>query len=229
MNTFGLMFGLPENGGTCPGATCGNGGCLDVKDGRKRPTCYMAKLVDTYKGVGPVLDKNTEMLKGKSVEEMKVVLRATVQEFSKKAGGFPYFRLHYSGDFFSVDYAQAWAEVMLEFPDITFWAYTRSFRTQTTIVETLAKVPNLTLFLSADPVNGEQALALFEKLKDDHKNLGLAWLGDEPPDKEKYRWVTCPELSGKVKNTDESGACAKCRLCVNNYKVRVKNIHFPPN
>lgn len=230
MNTFGLMYGLPENGGTCPGATCGKGGCLDVKDGNKLPTCYMSKVTTAYKAVGNVLAKNTDMLKDKSVDEMTVILKATIQEFIRKnKGDLLYFRLHYSGDFYSVDYAKAWVAAMLHFPNVHFWVYTRSFRTQTEIVESLLTVPNLTLFLSADEVNSEKALEIYEKYKDNHNNLGLAWLGNEPPDKEKYRWVTCPELSGKVKNTAESGACAKCKLCVNNYKVRVKNIHFPPN
>src|SRR4051812_7210748 len=78
-NTFGLMYGLPENGGTCPGATEGKGGCLEIRDGNKRPTCYMAKVVQIYKAVGTRLTENTEALVGKSLEEMESVLTDTVE------------------------------------------------------------------------------------------------------------------------------------------------------
>ena len=59
-NTFGLLHGLPKNGGTCVGATCGKGGCLDTRDGLKRKTCYVEKLTQIYKGVGNVLKYNSE-------------------------------------------------------------------------------------------------------------------------------------------------------------------------
>lgn len=227
-NTFGLMYGLPENGGTCPGATTGNGGCLYIRDGLKRETCYMAKITAIYKQVGVVLADNTASLQGKTIEEMTDVCRATIQEFIRKNGNeLLYFRLHYSGDFFSVEYAQAWATVIKEFPDVKFWVYTRSFREDFNCVHALLGIPNLTLFLSCDPSNYEAAFTLYDQLKDTHNNLGLAWLGDNAPDKEHFRWVTCPEVSGKVKNTKDAGACSKCRLCVDNYKIRVKNIHFP--
>lgn len=223
-NTFGLSYGLPENGGTCPGATTGQGGCLDVRDGLKRPTCYMAKITQIYKAVGNVLRENTAQVSGKTIEEIKTVCRETIQAFILKSKGEDlYFRLHYSGDFFSKEYTQAWAEIIAEFPDVQFWVYTRSDEH----AELLLGIKNLTLFLSCDPVNFDKMLAIYERNKDNHPNIGMAWLGVNAPDPAKYRWVKCPEITGKVKNTDEVGACSKCRLCVDNYKIRVKNIEFP--
>src|ERR1017187_133807 len=61
-NTFGLNFGLPINGGTCPGATSGAGGCLNIRDGCKRETCYMAKVTQIYKAVANTLQVNTDMV-----------------------------------------------------------------------------------------------------------------------------------------------------------------------
>jgi hypothetical protein len=219
-NTFGLMYGLPENGGTCPGATLGKGGCLDVRDGHKRSTCYMAKITQIYKAVGVKLTENTELLKGKSYTEMVEILRATVQNFvDKNEESAWFFRLHYSGDFFSPEYTKAWATVIGEFPKVKFWVYTRSHD----LVHYLIDCTNLTLFLSVDPVNWESGRKVFEQFKE-RPNIGLAWLGGETP--AEFRWVTCPETSGVINNTKEQGACAKCRLCIDRYKSKVRNINF---
>jgi hypothetical protein len=215
-----LNFGLPENGGTCPGATLGRGGCLDVRDGKQRPTCYMAKVTQVYKKVGDILEHNTALFRGKSELEMTEILRKSMLvfcAFNLKENWR--FRLHYSGDFFSTEYAKAWATVIKENPEVRFWVYTRSFD----LVPILVECPNLTLMLSADSVNKDRAVELYNKYKD-KPNVGLAWLGLDSPAGEK--WVTCPETSGRLKNTDERGACATCRLCVDNYKSKVRNIKF---
>jgi hypothetical protein len=130
--------------------------------------------------------------------------------------------LHYSGDFFSEDYTKAWAKVIAEFPNVRFWVYTRS----AAYVEHLLGLKNLTVFLSCDAVNFNTMLEIYNKHKDTYANLAMAWLGRDAPDPKTYRWVKCPEITGKVKNGDE-GACSKCRLCIDNYKIRVKNIEFP--
>lgn len=39
------------------------------------------------------------------------------------------FRIHESGDFYSERYMRAWFKVAAMFPDVTFFAYTKSFRT----------------------------------------------------------------------------------------------------
>ena len=224
-NTFGLMYGLPENGGTCPGATTGKGGCLDVRDGLKRQTCYMAKITAIYKAVGNVLATNTAMLQGKTVDEMETICKATITEFIRKSKNADlYFRLHYSGDFFSVEYAEAWARVIRDFPQVRFWVYTRSHD----MIDPLLGLDNITVFLSCDPSNFEKVQKIFNEKKEKHKNLGMAYMGNDVPKLEgSDRFITCPEITGKVKNTDTVGACAKCRMCVDNYKIRVKNIQFP--
>lgn len=222
LNTFGLNYGLPENGGTCIGATLGKGGCLEIRDGNKRPTCYMAKVTQIYKGVANRLKNNTDLLKDKSIEEMVDILSATVEEFIKKNKGKNlFFRLHYSGDFFSEDYARAWAITCNKFPQVRFWVYTRSHEYAQYFTET----KNLTFFFSVDPVNYKNAREIYRRYE--HlPNFGMAWMGGNPPEPEVNRWVTCPETSGKLKNTPERGACSTCRLCVDNYRNKVKNIKF---
>lgn len=220
-NSFGLNFGLPEDGGTCPGATCGTGGCLNVRDGKKRVTCYMHTITNIYKATKQSLHRNTSTLKSlTTVTEIIPIIEQLVQTFLKHdKNKAPFFRIHYSGDFYSREYAEAWKAVILKYPQIRFWAYTRSLN----LVEVFAGVENISLFISADPVNQEAAFALFEKLKG-HPNIGICWMGDEPP--KTYRWVACPEVTGKIKNGD-TGACAKCRLCVDRYISRLHNIQFP--
>lgn len=219
-NTFGLNYGLPANGGTCPGATLGGGGCLDVRDGLKRPTCYMAKVTQIYKAVGARLQQNTDLLVGKTIAEMEDVLRKMVQAFVDNNDRQHWFmRLHYSGDFFSTDYAQAWVTVIKEFPEVRFWVYTRSFD----VVEYLVDCENLTVFMSVDPVNKDRALVIYQRFRE-KPNLGMAWLGPGAP--VDHRWVVCPETSGVIANTNESGACARCRLCVDRFRSKVRNIQF---
>lgn len=226
-NTFGLLHGLPQNGGTCIGATCGTGGCLDTRDGKKRKTCYVEKIISIYKGVGTVLTENTAALQNKTKDEMVVILRDMVQNFVKKTKDDKLlkFRLHWAGDFMSEDYVSAWVTVIKEFPKVRFWTYTRSFVKSDEFIEPLLSCKNLSLFLSCDPINFEKAKALYKKYAA-YSNLGLAWLGEKPPEAQLFRWVICPETSGKVKNTKDCGACAKCRLCVDNYKSKIKNIRF---
>lgn len=225
-NTFGLYHGLPEQGGTCPGATVGEGGCMAIRDGLVRKTCYVEKLAQIYPAFANRIRGNSDMLVGKTKEEMVVLLEATVNSFVKKSKDNLNFRLHTSGDFFSLEYAEAWAEVMKKFPNVRFWAYTRSFIPAANYVAPLIGIPNLSLYLSCDPNNYEEAEKVFDQYKDQMASLGLAWLGADAPNTEKNRWVKCPANSGKIKNEDTKGACAKCRLCVDRFKIRTKNIQF---
>lgn len=220
-NTFGLNFGLPKTGGTCPGATTGEGGCFELKkkDG-KQLVCYVDKLTKIYPAVGNTLALNTELLREATQSEMESLLTELIEEFkSKNKPEFWFFRLHWSGDFFSAAYAKAWVVVVNKFPEVYFWVYTRSHG----YVKYFQKCENITVYLSIDPVNVIEGLAVFDQFKK-HPRIGLAWLGEG--EIAGYKFVTCPETSGKLKNTEQQGACARCRLCVDNYVTKVKNIRF---
>jgi hypothetical protein len=62
-------------------------------------------------------------------------------------------RIHISGDFDSVAYINSWRARLLERPDITAWAYTRSWRVPALLpaLEELRALPNFQLFASMDP------------------------------------------------------------------------------
>lgn len=66
------------------------------------------------------------------------------------------FRIHDSGDFFSIEYVFAWIQIIREHPEISFWAYTRSWRVAELLpaLEQLREMPNLQLFASVDPETG---------------------------------------------------------------------------
>ena len=137
------------------------------------------------------------------------------------------FRIHWDGDFYSVAYAKAWAQVIRANPDITFWAYTRSFVGRVNVVPVLAGIPNLALYLSADVHNAAAA----RRVADAHPSVRIAWCGatwDEARTVAdtvgELPGVRCPENTRKVPlvSDDGRGACDTCGLCVHGRK----NIQF---
>jgi hypothetical protein len=223
-NTVGFSYGLLEDGGTCPGATTGVGGCLEVKEGRVRPTCYMAKITAIYKNVGKNLRENTEAVDAVEHEGKVALFDNTIVKFKSSCKPEHWFyRLNYSGDFKNEAWAKAWSEAIKKHPDVKFWVYTRSYW----LAHILADCENLALYLSIDPVNKDKVLEAYEPLKD-KKNVALAWLdykGEHKP--EGVKFINCPETSGKIKNTPDQGGCAKCKLCFTyNDKVKLRHIGF---
>jgi len=216
-NTFSITQGKPEHGGSCPGATEGDGGCLDV--------CYDCNLRKLYKAYAAVEDKNFALLKGKSREEIYPILKNTLTAWKLTQGANkPYFRLHTGGDMYDEEYTHAWAKVIEESSAIRFWTYTRSLFA----VPILARLDNLTLFLSCDPVNKDQVLQVYDQYK--HRpNVAVAWMGNAPPELKDKDMLVCPEVTKKLKNTKDIGACARCRACIDRplKSGKIRHIQFP--
>lgn len=65
----------------------------------------------------------------------------------------PCFRIHVSGDFHTVQYAEAWIRICQAFPQTLFWGYTRSWAAPELRepLERLRDQPNIQLFASVDP------------------------------------------------------------------------------
>jgi hypothetical protein len=61
-------------------------------------------------------------------------------------------RIHVSGDFDSIEYIQNWVMRLQARPDVTAWAYTRSWRVPSLLLylEMLRALPNVQLFASMD-------------------------------------------------------------------------------
>lgn len=202
-NAFGLPSGKSYS---CPYATTV---CEKV--------CYAGKIEKVRKSVMALLVSNFEQLQNATESEMTGLIREMVADFSaecERKNGQKAFRIHWDGDFFSAEYARAWATVIREFPDVQFWAYTRSF----VYVPILTGIPNLALYLSVDRDNLEWAKttrkenpgvmwAFLSQTFEDGKSQMLA-LGNKPG-------AACPELKGQIPLiTPSGGACITCGLCV---------------
>lgn len=205
-NAFALPAG---NMYSCPGATSI---CEKV--------CYANKLERIYKGFRDVVLHNWELLKDANLETMQTLIHAMISEFVEETDRIiargnkaTYdFRIHIDGDFFSRDYAKAWANVMRDFPNVSFWAYTRTFD----VVDILAGIDNLSLYLSADADNIVKANAIAAEFP----SVNIATLADtfdEARDtiidntRKAYR---CPENGGRMPLISPKGsACIACGVC----------------
>lgn len=205
-------FGLPS-GASCPGATvlC-------------RKVCYANRAERRRTEVARAMDRNLAALQacGDDVETMATLLRNVVQTSvsAMHRHDVPLiFRIHWDGDFFSLAYAQAWATVIAEHPDVQFWAYTRSFDA----VPTLAELPNLQLYLSADAFNFGAALDVATRFPQVRLAvMAINFRGAEALHRATNRpaAVRCPENAKRLPLTvtgrdgKRKGACAACGLCL---------------
>ena len=208
-NAFGLLSGAAYS---CPGQTSV---CESV--------CYAGKLENIFKGFRAVMESNWNAVKNASYGDLVMSLNALIAEFRVKCdkrGKSRVFRIHHDGDFFSRTYAAAWADVVKRNPDVQFWAYTRSFVPGANVVDLLADIPNLTLYLSVDADNRRFA----EVIREEYPNILLAVLADTAADAaEEMAFLTgtnkpgaaCPEVMGRIPLiTANGGACFSCGLCI---------------
>lgn len=201
-NTFGLPAGKAYS---CPGATSV---CESV--------CYAGKLEKVFPSVKKNLLHNWALLKDEDLQGMYSLLSEMVAEFKAecvKKNAPMLFRIHWDGDFFSDDYAQAWRLVIEEQPDIQFWVYTR-VKSAALILKDIA---NLSLYYSTDSENKSIGLTL----KKDH-GVKLAYLAKnfaigQADMKEMIGrpGAKCPENKKAIPLISQQGsACVSCSLCV---------------
>lgn len=208
-NSFGLPSGLAFS---CPGQTsiCGK-------------VCYAGKLEKIYSGVKNVLMHNWELLKDADILTMETLIHGMISDFvaetdkiiSKGDVATYDFRIHWDGDFFSRDYATAWANVIKAFPNVTFWAYTRTFAGNVNVIDILAGIDNLNLYLSADADNIISANAIAEQY-----GVSIATLADTFAEAKETilnrsrKTYNCPENGGRIPLISSKGsACIACGIC----------------
>lgn len=201
-NTFGLPSGKAYS---CPGATSV---CETI--------CYAGKLEKVFKGVRQVLLSNYEQLTNTDLLGMTVLIGEMISEFKaecEKRGAEKLFRIHWDGDFFSEEYAIAWAAVIEMNKDVQFWAYTRS----DFAVQYLYELDNLSLYFSADSANCELAWEMKRQY-----GVKLAYLAKDFAtgkkdfnEKQEKSAIPCPENNRKLPMISEKGsACVACSQCV---------------
>ena len=201
-NTFGLPAGKAYS---CPGATTV---CETV--------CYAGKLEKIFPGVKKNLLHNWELLKDADGVTMSSLLNEMIDEFivdCNKRNAPKLFRIHWDGDFFNDTYTMAWKEVILNYPDIQFWVYTR-VKSAALI---LKGTQNLSLYYSTDSENKEIGV----ELKKDH-GIRLAYLAKNfAIGQADMKALTnrpgakCPENLKAIPLISAKGsACVSCSLCV---------------
>lgn len=213
-NAFGIPSGTAF---ACPGATSF---CERI--------CYAGKLEKIYKGVKNVLVSNFETLLYADylmgVDGMAELLNAMIVDFvsetnnriAKGKTATMDFRIHWDGDFFSRDYAMAWAQVVKGFPNVQFWVYTRSFTDECFVIDILAGIPNLTVYLSADPVNIDLANEVASRYP-----VFIATVADTFAEAKETiidstrKSYNCPENGKRIPLISTKGsACISCGVCV---------------
>lgn len=165
---------------TCPGRTAY---CESI--------CYATKGFFRLKNVKNSLNTNYQIAgdldKFKS-DMIKALKKAKVTAV----------RIHASGDFFSEDYIGVWIDIIKTYPDIKFWAYTRSWRVTDLIapLHKLSQLSNLQLFASMDKTTTETPPSW----------MRIADLVDKFSEA-KVNYVKCPNQ----RNPDIT--CEKCTYC----------------
>ena len=201
-NTFGLPAGKDFS---CPGQTPT---CAKV--------CYAGKLEKIYKGVRDVLLHNWELLKDATYEEQYYLIETMIKEFiadCEKKDAPKLFRIHWDGDFFNDSYTLAWKHVVINYPDVKFWVYTRV----PSAVEILKDIDNLSLYFSTDADNKEEAVKLNKS-----NGVRLAYLAEtfaigQADMKEMIGkpGAKCPENKKAIPLISTAGsACVSCGLCI---------------
>ncbi len=167
--------------------------------------------------------QNWLLLRDADYDTMVTLLSDMVNDFrqeSDKLKSEKIFRIHWDGDFFSLDYARAWAFVIRHNPDVQFWVYTRSFTPALNVVPIIAGIDNLTVYLSVDTENILHAAGIRQQFPA-VKIASLAKTASEAKAQiPSAKIISCPENVGKklpliVENPRGTmGACAACMLCV---------------
>lgn len=203
----GNSFGLPA-AVSCPGMTsvCGK-------------VCYARKIerMPYLKAVRDNLAHNWELLKDATLSEMVTLISEMIGEFRddcERGNVAKKFRIHWDGDFFSREYAAAWAAVTSQFQDVQFWAYTRSFE----FVGEFNGLSNLALYLSVDKENIDSARAVrqsFPWVFWAYLDETMDAAGEVLKTETGRPGAKCPEnIQAIPLIQNRTGACISCGLCV---------------
>jgi hypothetical protein len=205
-NTMGLANGIDYS---CVGATeyC-------------ELICYAGKLENLFKGVGAAMLHNYNALKDANLIDTFDMLNALIWEFdtkSEKKGSERIYRIHWDGDFFSETYIEAWINIIILYPHIQFWVYTRNANAAVRLHK--ANLPNLSLYFSGDPNNKPVADMLYRTY-----GIKVAFVAETFAESQAaVKDITgrpgaiCPEQRKQIPLiSTEGSACSVCRLCVDN-------------
>ena len=200
-NAFGLPAGL-----SCDGKTK----YCDL-------ICYAGKTESFRSAVHDLVMHNYNLLVkcNDDIDKMVVLLDEMISAFRKdceRLNAPKVFRIHWDGDFFSENYARAWAHVIEKNDDVAFWVYTRVEAAACIIKQTGAS-----LYFSGDPDNEDACLRMI------NEGISIAYVNDtfddgrEAMERLGIRAVKCPENNKKIPLiSDNKSACVACGVCIEN-------------
>ena len=152
-----------------------------------------------------------ELLKANKIQEASNKILTIIPKTAK------IFRIHTSGDFWSQKYIAVWDKIIKARPNTKFWAYTRSFHLNFTL---LTRHSNFVLWASTDKYNEKEAKKFVRRFKKSGTKHAYGPWGHN--DKIPKNSFICPVTSNKMLI---DGACEKCMLCVVKKRVN-KNVVF---
>lgn len=192
--------------------------CLNQTDVCKS-VCYAGNLERMYPNVRDLLMHNWVLMSNSSKEEMIRLIADMIADFvadCERRGAEPLFRIHWDGDFFSLDYVRAWDAVIAAHPEVTFWVYTRNPQAAALLAE--HEHANLGLYFSADAENWKFATSLRRAYGNQIRLAVLAETFEAARamymDEYGKPIGACPEQRKQIPLiSPEGGACANCGLC----------------
>lgn len=195
-------FSLPSVT-TCPG----RGACEKF--------CYALALEKRWPDVRKSYARNHEATKTVGWED--VIRREIIRKECKTV------RLHVAGDFYSAPYIRGWIRIVKATPDVSYFAYTRSWNVPRlrAALKALRNEPNVSLYASVEPHEWDDA-----SIKGWNK---ASVIPDFEKDKS-HPGIVCPEAmwrhkTGSTRKGVPQGAvsCSTCRYCIQGKG----NVQFP--
>ena len=167
--------------------------------------CYAKRLEVQYPNVRSSYADNFKLSKLSNFSRMVTL------ELKKLPESYTKVRIHVGGDFYSVLYINKWISIVKSNPNLSFYAYTKSWRIPHMIphLQKLAALSNMVLFASTD-------LETFNLGETVPLGFREAYAGDIKP---AGRRLTHCLVQTKTKDT-----CDACNLCMNK-KINT-NIYF---
>ncbi len=171
--------------------------------------CY-AGDAEVYPNVHALLTHNTDLTRGRSVDELVPLFDRLVHdvEVQMVKRGVPvedrFYRPHWDGELDSFEELMAWNQVAGYHPDMQVFLYTRAHMLVRTFIGNCVPAPNFVVYLSVDSHNVDTARQVQEV--DPRGWVKYAFCGTTWSETEEIaalfpsqrKGPRCPELTGKV-------------------------------
>lgn len=143
-------------------------------------------------------------------------------------------RVHVAGDFYDAEYVRKWVQIVKASPQVTFYAYTRSWRILDALkaIQELADLPNMHMWYSVDKTTGwpehVPARVRLAYMQLDDKDLPqhhvhLVFRAKRRTIVKKIdQAIVCPVENGITDTT-----CTKCGICWNEPKQASTSLRIP--